>query len=91
VNLHSKPNKYAPATDLLRCEQFIHVASQLNTVSAIKKRLGEKKVRFLAIFHGGLKCCFCVLNYWITFKKGLSNWDKVKIKQQEHTGLSAKT
>jgi hypothetical protein len=32
---------------------------------------------FSAIFHSGLKCCLYCLNYWITFTKGLSNWEKV--------------
>jgi hypothetical protein len=56
-----------------------------------KSNIAKKRINFLEIFHDGLKCCLCVLNYWITLTKGLSNWDKVKIKQQEHTGLLAKT
>jgi hypothetical protein len=63
----------------------------INTVSAIKKQHCEKMSAFSAIFYGDLKCCIFGLNYWITFTKGLSNWEKVKIKQQEPTGLSAKT
>jgi hypothetical protein len=56
-----------------------------------KKRHHEKVSDFSAIFHGGLKCCLCGLNYLITFTKDMSNLEKIKFKEQEHTGLSAKT
>ncbi len=61
----------------------ISLPSVTNTVSAIKKATPQKMSDFSAIFHGGLKCCLYCLKYWITFTKGLSNWEKVLNNQQE--------
>jgi hypothetical protein len=67
---------------------FVNIFA-LFTVSAIKKWHHKKMYDFSAIFHGGLKCCLSCLNYWITFTKGLSNWEKVTKKTtRTHRPLS---
>jgi hypothetical protein len=62
----------APDTFPMHIEQIYSINFKIAT--------WRKSVRLSAIFKDGLKCCLCGLDYYITFTKELSSWEKVKIK-----------